>query len=219
MPNSSVTVENRIKRKFDATSKDDCHYLYQLVTEFHSRFGDKLTAASAALQVLNSFHGFERITSDAIDEKFREYYFGGRVECFERGYWNPSKGNDFRLLIAIQCIPSAMKECLHPISATYELNDRITDETDFAHIIAWNDGALPSRLDNGGLDFNIPYGEFRATIHEINAGIETGTLRIEKVISAWEFERKSTFAEFVDYYYPLRQQAKARQRQASRYYV
>lgn len=207
---AKFTRDRREKNKEEIRRylKTDCHYLYQLVTEFHSRFGDKLTAASAALQVLNSFHGFERITSDAIDEQFREYYFGGRVQCFETGLLTPTKGERWQVVDRNSMYPSAMKECLHPISATYELNDRITDETDFAHIIAYNNGALPSRLENGSLDFNIPYGEFRATIHEINAGLETGTLKIEKVICTWEFDRKGTFAEFVDYYYPLRQQAK-----------
>jgi hypothetical protein len=202
-------VREQNKEEIRKYLKSDCSYLYQLVTEFHSRFGDKLTSASAALQVLNSFHGFERITSDAIDEMFREYYFGGRVECFEHGICKPNKGKRFRVVDRNSHYSSAMKECLHPISATYELNDRITDETDFAHIVAFNDGALPARLENGGLDFNIRHGEFKATIHEIRAGIETGTLKIEKVLCAWEFERKTTFSEFVDYYYPLKVKAKA----------
>lgn len=188
--------------------KTDCHYLYQLVTEFHKRFGDKLTAAAAALQVLNSFHGFERITSDAIDEKFREYYFGGRVQCFETGLLRPNPGKRWLVVDRNSMYPAAMKECLHPISATYELNDCITDKTDFATIIAHNRGALPSRAENGSLTFDVPYGEFHATIHEIRAGLETGTLDIEKVVCAWEFDRKSTFAEFVDYHYPLKAKAK-----------
>jgi hypothetical protein len=188
--------------------KTDCHYLYQLVTEFHNRFGDKLTSASAALQVLNSFHGFERFTSDAIDEKFREYYYGGRVQCFETGLLKPNKNAHWLVVDRNSMYPSAMKECLHPISATYELNDKITDKTDFATIIATNRGALPSRADNGSLTFDVPYGRFFATIHEIQAGLETGTLEIEKVECAWEFERKSTFAEFVDYHYPLKAKAK-----------
>jgi hypothetical protein len=189
--------------------KADCNYLYQLVTEFHSRFGDKLTAASAALQVLNSFHGFERISSDAIDEKFREYYYGGRVECFETGILKPRQGQRWKVVDKNSMYPDAMAKHLHPISATYELNDKITDATDFATIIATNRGALPSRADNGSLTFSLPYGRFFATIHEIIAGLETGTLEIEKVECAWEFERKSTFADFVNYHYPLKAKAKA----------
>lgn len=189
--------------------RTDCSYLYTLVKEFHSRFGDKLTAASAALQVLNSFHGFERIRSDTIDEQLREFYFGGRVQCFETGKLIPNTGEEWLVIDRNSMYSSAMAECLHPISSTFELNDRITDATDFAHIVAFNDGALPYRHENGGLDFTVRHGEFRATIHEIKAGMETGTLRIERVIAAWEFERKATFAQFVNHYYPLKAQAKA----------
>lgn len=189
--------------------RSDCSNLYQLVKEFHSRFGDKLTAASAALQVLNSFHGFEKITSDAVDEKFREYYFGGRVQCFETGILRPSKGQQFIVVDENSMYSRAMKEDQHPISATYELSDRITERTDFATIIAKSKGALPMRTDNGGLDFPHATGRFFATGHEIKAGIETGTLEIIDVECAWEFDRKSTFADFVDYYYPLKVKAKA----------
>jgi hypothetical protein len=197
------------KTEIRAYLKTDCHYLYQLVTEFHFRFGDKLTAASAALQVLNSFHGFEKITSEPIDAIFREFYFGGRVQCFETGKLYPSKNEKWLVTDRNSMYSSAMAECLHPISSTFQMNDRITDETDFAHILAFNNGALPARLENGGLDFTVRYGEFRATIHEIRAGIETGTLQIDKVISTYEFDRKVTFAEFVNHYYPLKAKAKA----------
>jgi DNA polymerase elongation subunit (family B) len=189
--------------------RTDCQYLFQLVTEFHSRFGDKLTAASAALQVLNSFHGFEKITTDAIDEKFRQYYFGGRVQCFESGELKPTKGNRFLVVDRNSMYPSAMKECEHPISATYELSMELTDATDFATITANSFGALPFRNDNGSLSFPHGIHKFFATGHEIRTGIETGTLEILDVECAWTFTTKTTFAEFVDYYYSLRQKAKA----------
>lgn len=188
--------------------ESDCDYLYQLVTEFHSRFGDKLTAASAALQVLNSFHGFERITSEAVDEKFREYYYGGRVQCFERGILRPTVGKKFRVVDENSMYPRAMAEDLHPISASYDLNDCLTDQTDFATVIAKSSGALPMRMENGSLDFPHTTGRFFATGHEIRAGIETNTLEILDVECAWEFTRKSTFAEFVEYHYPLKVKAK-----------
>jgi hypothetical protein len=207
---AKFTRDRREKNKEEIRRylKTDCHYLYQLVTEFHSRFGDKLTAASAALQVLNSFHGFERITSDAIDEKFREYYYGGRVQCFENGILKPSPGAKWKVVDENSMYPRAMKEDMHPISATYELSNRITDRTDFATIIATSKGALPMRADNGSLDFPHTTGRFFATGHEIKAGIETGTLEIHEVESAWEFDRRATFAEFVDYHYPLKVKAK-----------
>jgi hypothetical protein len=204
------TRERREKNKAEIRHylRTDCAYLFELVKEFHSRFGDKLTAASAALQILHSFHGFEKITCETIDAKFREYYFGGRVQCFETGLLRPTPGNRFRVVDRNSMYPSAMCEAEHPISASYELNDKITERTDFATVIARSNGALPMRQANGSLDFPNTTGRFFATGHEIKAGIETGTLEIIEVESAWEFERKSTFSEFVNYYYPLRQKAK-----------
>jgi hypothetical protein len=73
--------------------------------------------------------------------------------------------------------PSAMKECLHPISATYELNDKLQMKRISLHVIAnGNDGALPMRADNG-FGLSLYYRRFSQQDHEIKAGIETGTLR------------------------------------------
>jgi hypothetical protein len=102
-----------------------------------------------------------------------------------------------------------MRDELHPVSNRPELQTTIDKDTDFAFIEAENNGALPMRAEDGGLDFTVKYGKFYATIHEINAGLETGTLKIKRVIHAWKFDRKASFAEFVDQFYNLRLQAKA----------
>ncbi len=194
-------VRERHKTEILYYQQKDCDYLYELVTGFHTRFGDKLTVASAALKMLNSFHGFERIHSDRIDEMFRSYYFGGRNQCFETGLLRPNPGKTWKMLDRNSMYPAEMRNTLHPISSSYELSDRITDNTDFACIIAKNNGALPVRAFNGGLDFTVRHGVFYATIHEIRAGLETGTLQIEHVKHAWEFEKKTTFADFIDTIY------------------
>lgn len=188
--------------------ESDCDYLYTLISEFQNRFGDRLTGASAAIAVLNSFHGFERITSEQIDAKFREYYFGGRNQCFEQGELIPSSGEEWLIVDRNSMYPSVMAEALHPVSSTYKTGTEINERTDFACIDAINNGALPSRLDSGGLDFTIPQGTFFATGHEIRAGLETGTLRILRTHVTYEFDKRASFAEFVNYYYPLRLQAK-----------
>jgi hypothetical protein len=73
--------------------------------------------------------------------------------------------------------PAVMRDCLHPVSNRPELQSRIDKDTDFACIEAENNGALPMRAEDGGLDFHSEKGTFYATIHEINAGLDTGTLR------------------------------------------
>ncbi len=195
------------KAKILAYQKDDCVYLYEQVAYFLNMFGDTLTIASAALRMLNSYHGFERFNSNALDDKFRAYYYGGRNQCFETGILRPRQGK-WQMIDRNSMYPAVMRDCLHPIGTDFELQDTITDETDFACIVARNRGALPVRLFHGGLDFTYEYGEFYATIHEINAGLETGTLEIESVKHAWTFKQKSTFAAFIDEWYAQRLRAK-----------
>lgn len=189
--------------------RSDCRYTRELIVGFHEMFGDKLTIASASLPMLNSFTGFEKIAGDGFDERFRKYYFGGRNQCFETGVLLPKFGQHFYVYDRNSMYPTVMRDCLHPISNRPELQTRIDNDTDFACIEAVNRGALPSRKEDGGLDFTVKRGIFHATIHEINAGLETGTLEIHRVLHAWKFDRKATFEEFVNRFYGLRLEAKA----------
>lgn len=208
---SKFTKENRHKHMTEIRDyqRDDCLYLFDLVRGFHEMFGDKLTIASAALPMVHSMHGFQRMRGDKQDEKFRQYYFGGRNQCFETGVLRPKFGKNFYLYDKNSMYPAAMRDYLHPISANATLQTRIDENTDFACIVAKNDGALPQRAEDGGLDFTVKYGTFYATIHEIRAGLDTGCLRIDRVKHAWAFDRKSSFAQFVEHFYDLRLLSKA----------
>lgn len=188
--------------------RKDCQYTRELIMGFHNMFGDKLTIASAALPMLQSFHGFEKIKGDAFDERFRRYYFGGRNQCFETGVLRPKYGKHFFVYDRNSMYPSVMRDELHPISNRPELQTSITNETDFACVEAINDGALPTRNEKGDLDFTVERGTFYATIHEIRAGLDTGTLKILRVKHAWKFDKKATFGEFVEKFYNLRKLAK-----------
>lgn len=203
-----ANVREQHKAEIRSYQKDDCVYLYDLVAGFHRIAGDKLTIASAALPLLNSFHGFERIKGDTHDARFREYFFGGRCQCFEVGRLKPKISDRFYVYDRNSMYPAVMRDAMHPISATYDLQSDITEDTDFACIVAKNDGCLPVRGADDGLDFTCKYGTFYATIHEIRAGLETGTLRIDKVKHAWRFHRKANFREFVEHFYGLRLQHK-----------
>lgn len=190
-----------------AYQKSDCLYTLDLIMGFHELFGDKLTVASAALPMLHSFHGFDRM-GPTQDARFRDYYYGGRVECFERGVLLPKPGKKWRVYDRNSMYPSEMEESVHPISAQAEIQSAIDARTDFACIDAYSEGALPVRGEDGSLSFPHARGIFHATIHEINAGLETGTLRINRVKHAWAFARKTSFKEFVRTFYNLRLEAK-----------
>jgi hypothetical protein len=202
-------VRERNKADILRYQRSDCLYTRELIVGFHEMFGDKLTIASAGLPMLNSFHGFERISGDGFDERFRRYYFGGRNQCFETGVLRPRHALEFMMIDRNSMYSAVMRDELHPISNRPTLQTKIDDQTDFACIDAINDGALPTRTENSGLDFTVKQGTFYATIHEIRAGLDTGTLKINRVRHAWAFDRKTSFKEFVETFYGYRLLAKA----------
>lgn len=195
---------NKYQKEILHYQKDDCLNLYDLVIGFHEMFGDRITIASAAMNALSSFHDFDKIEADFIDAKFRNFYYGGRNQCFKTGYLT----GDWKLYDRNSMYPAVMRELLHPISKTFKISCRITKDTDFALIEAINYNCLPSRAENGSLDFTRERGEFFATGHEIRCGLETGTIKILRVIEAYTFDKKSNFCDFIDHFYGLRLIAK-----------
>jgi hypothetical protein len=184
--------------------RDDCLYLYDLVSKWVEMFGTKLTMASVALPLLRSFHGFDEMTAKT-DEELRPFYFGGRCQAFQTG---ELKG-DWKIYDVNSMYPHVMATCMHPVSATPHYEKTITPRTHFAKIDAWSDGALPIRQENGSLAFPRGVNTFFACIHEIKAGLETGTLRILKTHFTIYFEVMTCFDKFIETFYEKRQQAKA----------
>jgi hypothetical protein len=183
----------------------DCVVLKRALDEFIERFGLRLTIAGTALPVLRSFHGFHEL-DERVDGIIRPYYMGGRVQAFRHGVL---RGN-FKMIDANSEYPAVMSAYSHPVGALCEASKEFTDATDFAYVEAENNGCLGLRTGDGGLDFTATHGKFFATAHEIRAGIETGTLRIIRVIKSWSFAKKTRFDRFVSHYYGLRLEAKAK---------
>lgn len=201
---SLFTREHRKANKDEilAYQEDDCTALLDLVLEAHTLFGDRLTMASIALPMLRSFHGFESM-GERIDETIRPFYFGGRNQCFEVGALHSA----WKIYDVNSMYPHVMASALHPISATPHYESKITERTHFAKIRAYSNGALPVRGSDRRLSFPVGNGDFFASIHEINAGLETGLLRISKVeFSIW-FDEQTSFREFVEHFYSMRLEA------------
>lgn len=205
--------EHREKHRVEilAYMKEDCLVLGDAIREFIREFGMHLTMAGAAMKELQKRHDFDRMASKVTDERFRKFYYGGRVECMESGILS----GDFELYDVNSMYPAVMRNFEHPVSAdftTYKgpYAEAILPRCDFAEVEAINYRCLPSVTDDGKLTFRRERGTFFATGHEIRAGIETGTVRILKVKRAYKGERHTTFATFVDHFFKARREAKAK---------
>ena len=185
----------------------DCRYLHEIVSAFIERFGMSLTIGSTALKELRKFHPFER-RKKFFDENFRQYFFGGRVECLTKN--NINKGN-FKVYDVNSMYPHTMSSFNHPagryttFTNQFENIDHLIDregvckhgEIYFATIEATSIGALPVRYKDG-ISFPHTTGEFFACSHEIKTAIKLGLLKIHKIKKLHVFWGVQKFNEFVN---------------------
>lgn len=187
----------------------DCRYLFELVTEFHKEFGNRLTIGGTSMKELKKIHQFS-CGSEKFDEKIRtKFYYGGRNQCFEGGIIHAPPGCQIEVWDVNSMYPYVMASTIHPIGTGIIVGRKITDKTCFVLAEGINNGAFPTRTKTGGLDFTQPAGTFGVTIHEWRAALDTGTFRPTRIIKTYDFQSRITFDEFVDHFFDARKKAKA----------
>lgn len=209
-------VRNGHKPKILSYLKQDCVALWDQVSAYRARFGSKITMASAAIASLKDHIETESAApagftlhrlSEEQDANFRPFFFGGRVECIERGCIQ----DHLTLVDRNSMYPTEMAEREHPTGNRFLRQTSIDDRTDFAVIDATSEGAFPFRVKGHSLTF--PKGErhiFRVTGHEIRTAMELGKCEIHRVLWASFAPMRTSFRTFVDEYYRLRQDANER---------
>lgn len=184
--------------------ESDCRYLGDLVTGFHATFGDRPTIGNTAINYLQSFHGFERMTP-AQDQMVRPYFYGGRCQAFRVGVMPGA----WRVVDVNSMYMSVMRDVEHPISSDPIIGARIGTKTAFVDWEGENMGCVPVRADDQSLDFRVTHGRFKSTIHEIRQGEATGTIRIKRVFLTLGYHRWGNFADFIDFAFGNRREAQA----------
>lgn len=188
-------VRNMHRAEILSYLRGDCLYLHELVTGFVSEFGDFLTIGSASMNQLRKFHPFQQ-TGKYQDEKFRkQFFFGGRVQCFKSGIIE----QEFKIYDVNSMYPFVMRNCKHPTGGSFSVDRMVTKKTAFIVAEGYNDGAFPLRTRKG-INFTTRRGEFSCTIHEWNAAIAHGFFRPTRVLKTYQFDDWISFGEFVDHF-------------------
>lgn len=193
----------KYRDKILAYLKGDCVYLHELVSAFIERFGPRLTIGGTALKILREMHPFRQQTKEH-DEKFREFYFGGRVEALETGI---IKGA-WKVFDVNSMYPKVMRDYMHPCGRAYASvkTPRLTDEGNlrgfgermyFITIEGHNFGAFPIR-EKGKLNFRARYGVFNTTSHELKVALQYGLFRPVKIHRALVPHDQIRFNDYVD---------------------
>lgn len=183
----------------------DCANLLTLITGFRDIVGPRDTIGSAAFFQMRKLGMKIYSASEAHDDVFRPYYFGGRVEAFARGLHR----GPLQYLDINSAYPFSMCED-HPHGPEYFHSRCLPKRLGgvFVRLMGDSRGALPRRADNGGLEFPYGRGEFYATGWEVAAGIKTKTLTIDEVLDVWTPQSIINFREYVSHFYALRKKAK-----------
>jgi len=189
--------------------RHDCEYLYRYVSEFFERYPQKLTLAACAVDMFKQIQGVDMChLTNAEDEEFRKFYFGGRVQALQTGVM---EGN-FRLYDINSAYPDAMTHnhpwgrdvIEHPAWGDDPIEDRI-------FYLANVDIMTPSLMVRDKNMLTMPTGK-GITVHavgvELRAAIELGHVTLNKVEYAWEFMESINFKGYVDHFFKLKKKAK-----------
>lgn len=204
-----VEVRDTHRAEIESYLFDDCKDLKALCDAFVKRFGFKLTIAGAGMKALNDFHPQEPC-NESHDTRYREFYYGGRVECFESGIIE----GRFKVFDVNSMYSEAMRNHDHPIGSEYVRvllpgldKDGWIDGYPgcmyFAKVEGRNFGGLPARVEergmnHGSLSFTQAAGVFNTTSHELRAAIKLGRFRVERVLECFIPCAVQRFETFVD---------------------
>lgn len=193
--------------------KSDCIYLGQMVNQFIEEYGLHLTQASAAMKNWEKISDIKKPkTSQAYYEEMQAFYYGGRVQCFERGIIE----KPFKVIDIKSAYPYAMT-FLHPWGQAFGFSDDIDGWPDdrisrsFIELEAQSFGAFPIRTKDNGLQFPADGDtrNFSVTGWEYLAARDTGTLGAHKVKSVRYYYDTIEFNEYVDHFFALKAEAES----------
>ena len=185
---------------------NDCKYLLDIVKGFAQRFGLKLSIGQAAMAKIRENYKFERL-SEKQDEFFRDYFFGGRVECLQG---RVKKTEHYKLYDVNSMYPYAMAHYQHPIGNLYFQTNTIGKDTIFIDIECESDGAF---ILKNGIETVAPKTgrhRFKTTIWEYKIAKKYNLIRNEIIHSCVDMPLRSDFSKFVLPLYNERQNLKAK---------
>ena len=181
----------------------DCVYLFEIVSQFISRFGARMTLAGAAMAQWVKIAGPQPRTNGDFYDSLYPYYYGGRVECFESGVIQ----RNFSVYDINSAYPWAMRS-KHPTGSSY-LSSRHDAGADFFELECESAGAFPYRGEGAGLSFPAD-GErrrFFITRHELEAAEDTNSLHRPEFFTSIRFANHVDFSEYVDMFFEQKRNA------------
>lgn len=188
----------------------DCVSLYDAVQGFELKYGRHLTLAGACMDDWKKTSGLKAPSSDKyFFQKFKQYYAGGRVSCFQKGHVNgPGIYVDMRSAYAWAMLSE------HPYDVDYQerVYPKTISGTSFLTLDCVSEGALFWRDEKDRIRFpnDDKLRRYHVTGHEYIAAMETGSLSRVNVINAIDFVDLQKFDVYINKHYDERKAARVR---------
>lgn len=180
----------------------DCIALYNAVCRYIETFGLHLTVAGTAMKKWSAMTDQDPPkTSHAFYDQFAQYYYGGRVECFQKGVIE----TPFTICDINSAYPFAMthRHAYGDAFVDSQLLPSENIERAFITLTAESRGAFPFRSENGSLNFPNDgiVREFHITGWEFLAARDTDTLRDWNITSVVTFLESIDFVPYVEHWF------------------
>lgn len=188
--------------EISAYMKQDCVALYDLMKAYHKKVGKKVTLASNAMAFAKKNSGvIIPKTTYLYDQKFREYYYGGRVEARQGGKFENVHVYDIK-----SAYPHAMT-FKHPIGNQYTEKGGYIKDADFYTINCNAFNCFPFRGKDKKLIFPCETNTYNITGWEYQAAKELNLIKEADIIKSIKFNDHICFTEYVEYWYEEKQKA------------
>jgi hypothetical protein len=194
--------------------KDDCFQLFRLVSGFIEKFGMQFTQAGAAMKYWQKNYAPNKEvphSTPAFYEKFSPFYFGGRVQCFQSGHAR----ENFHVVDINSAYPFAMLS-EHAYSCEFLVTSKLPEDerrmsSCLIELDAIAKGCFALRAEDGSLYFPEDERQVRryfVTGWELLAALETNTVKVKKIRAVYRFGQVTSFREYVEFFFAMRQEAK-----------
>ena len=190
----------------------DVRSLHRIVSDFREDYGPGLTLAGAAMKFWEgNFDDKAPRSTRAYFDNMSRYYYGGRVESFQKGVFKFPASKPLRSYDIVSAYPYAMCQP-QPWGQEADGLTRWPPKADYPRCLfsircrSW--GAFPFRT-KGGLSF--PHDgevrEFHVTGWEVLAALKARPDWAMELIKCYRFKQTKTFTDYVGHFFDLKKKA------------
>jgi Vibrio phage DNA polymerase len=208
----------KIREEISRYLRVDCERLWGVVARYRSEYGRSITQASASMKYWENKYYQQpapRQTKFQYD-RYKPYYFGGRVQCFEEGV----RSTSFKVADINSAYPFAMLH-EHPISPAAVLEKKLPKDSEIHRCLiklsCVSRGALPWRdIESGELYFPDDDASARRsrtytiTGWEFLSAIELNALSDITIHEVHTFTQVINFKDYIHHFYSQREECRKR---------